>query len=99
MNLKEKLEGYKKNKTILLLRVGNVTFGQIEEVGDDYIVFRHVIIEEKESWFSDDINYKYSGTIESTIPFASLQFKVHPEMEWAKEKFREAELNDQKQKR
>jgi hypothetical protein len=46
MNLKEKLEGYKRNKTILLLRVGNVTFGQIEEVGDDYIVFRHVIIED-----------------------------------------------------
>ncbi len=96
MNLKEKLEGYKKNETIMMLPRGvlaNTVFGKVEEVGDDYIVFRSVIIEKEESWFSNDTKYKYSGTTVSTIPFASLKFTVHPHMEWAKEKFREAELN------
>jgi hypothetical protein len=57
-----------------------------------------VIIEKEEGWFSDDIKYKYSGTTVSTIPFASIKFTVHPNMEWAKEKFREAELNAGKSK-
>lgn len=100
-SLKEKLEVYKNNKTVLMLPYGvlaNATFGRVEEVGDDYIVFRSVVIEKKESWFSDDISYKYSGTTMSTIPFTSLKFSVHPEMEWANAKFREAELNDQKKR-
>ena len=96
MNLKEKLEEHKRNKTILLVKGRG--FGQVEEVGDDYIVFRSAISEAEESWFSDDIKYKYSGTTRGTISFAGLEFSVHPRMEWAKEKFREAELNDSKTK-
>jgi hypothetical protein len=100
MNLKEKLEGYKKNNTILLLSgkiLTNSSFGKVDKVGDDYIVFRQVIHEEEIGWLMD-VKYKYSGTTVLTIPFTSLIFTVHPRMEWAQEKFKEAESNDYKRK-
>lgn len=85
-----------KNKTILLITIAGAPgkLGKIEEVGDDYIVFRWLLVQEKKSWFSDDIEYRYPGTIASTIPFANLQIQPAPNMKWAEEKFREAELNE-----
>ena len=42
----------------------------------------------------DTTEYKYSGFVRMTIPFARLEFMVHPNMAWAERKMEEARLNE-----
>ena len=84
MNLKEKLEGYRKREIILFISIsgtaGRGAIGRIEEVGDDYIVCRRVIggMKIKDEFLNtlfgldEEYEYKIYGTTIETIPFANL---------------------------
>ena len=71
--------------------------------GEDYVVLRQVLLEEKESWFSDDIEYKPCGTKTLIVPFVNLEMDVFVEdkkrYESAKKQFEEAEMANRKRKR
>lgn len=94
MNLKEKLEVYMRDATIISV---NNDIGKIEEVAVDYIILRYIVGEWEEQGEYLDDKYKIYGTKTKLIPFTSIKSLERNAQD--KDNFAKALAKDEENKR